>query len=100
VLADWRRRRAAVAAAMYPAAMGHTRDEMPLMWTRAKWASAEARQQAEPIFDTAEYEGQLAAEAGVAQGESITKCPSPLNVLKLENIHTIIAAIGHVPIFK
>ena len=64
VLADWRRRRAAAAAAMYPAAMGHTRDETPLLWSAAEWAAAEAQQQAEPIFEAAAYEEQMAAQAG------------------------------------
>ena len=59
VLAEWRRRRHAAAAAMYPAGMGHTRDEMPCLWTQQEWAEAEAAQGAEPIFDRREYDRQM-----------------------------------------
>jgi hypothetical protein len=62
VLAEWRRRRPAAAAAMYPAGMGHTREEMPVLWNQHEWAEAEATQRAEPIFDAAEYEAQMAAQ--------------------------------------
>jgi hypothetical protein len=64
VLVEWRRRRAAMAAAMYPAAMGHIRSEMPCLWTAAEWAGAEAQQRSEPIFDAAEFEAQMAAQEG------------------------------------
>lgn len=61
VLREWRRRRNAAAAAMYPVGMGHTRDEMPCLWTQQEWDEAEAAQRAEPIFDRKEYDAQMCA---------------------------------------
>jgi hypothetical protein len=49
---------------MYPRAMGHRSDEMPLRWAGSDWAAAEARNRAEPVFDTAEFERQMAGQAG------------------------------------
>jgi hypothetical protein len=64
VLAEWRRRKPATAAAMYPKGMGHRRDEMPCLWTPQEWAEAESKQIIEPIFDRAEYDAQMRAQKG------------------------------------
>ena len=53
--------------AMYPAPMGHTRDEMPLLWTDEEWAAAEAQQAREPIFVAERFAAQMAAQAGSFQ---------------------------------
>ena len=52
---------------MYPAPMGHTRDEMPLLWTDEEWAAAEAQQAREPIFVPERFAAQMAAQAGSFQ---------------------------------
>lgn len=64
VLREWRRRHARLREAMYPAAMGHSRDEMPCLWTPNDWMAAEAQNHAEPIFDTQEFKVQMAAQEG------------------------------------
>lgn len=64
LLTEWRRQRPAMAAAMYPPAMGHTRDEMPCLWTAEEWSAAEVQQRAEPIFDTQAFDAQVEAQAG------------------------------------
>lgn len=64
VLNEWRRRHARLCKAMYPHAMGHSRAEMPCLWTPDEWRAAEAQNRTEPILNKNEFEAQMAAQEG------------------------------------
>lgn len=64
VLLEWRRRHERLKKAMYPASMGHSRAEMPCLWTPDEWRAAAAHNHAEPILDAKEFEAQMAAQEG------------------------------------
>eukprot|EP01052_Picozoa_sp_SAG31_P045107 SAG31_NODE_8119_length_1518_cov_2.211416_2_plen_175_part_00 len=89
-LAAWRSGRRATAMAMYPPVMGHSRDQMPCLWTAEEWAAAAAATEREPIFDAAAFEAQMNEQAGSFErdGVVVLRCASPRGYMLRRCFHT------------